>query len=399
MNHTLMETRRKSTIPSAQRSHWLKKALLAFGMISALPTSQAALWESPAWALTADASAGGGYDTNLYARQDGDGDSFVSFLPSLRLFRRSSLTKFEVVADVNAVKFFKYDDEDSVDPSIKLICIYPDSEETLSSQELRAGFVQTSYANSDVGRRVRQSDAELFWEGNVAATGKSSIQGRARLKHTDYHEIDYNTNESFDVGATYNFVSNERLNLGLGYELGLSRSVPDTANSEKTNSVANEVTVRGRGEFLPKVSGRFHIGFASISYTGARESSDQDIVAGAVLDWKARERLEISSKLDRDTYFSPDGIVITRTSVALLAAQELVGGFTVLGEVEGSQSDHERENLQRRDDQIHLKAGLKYAFNDRFSAMANCTWTTQESDLSLYNYDRALFSGLVSCRF
>jgi hypothetical protein len=147
------------------------------------------------------------------------------------------------------------------------------------------------------------------------------------------------------------------------------------------------------------VSGRFHLGATSVEYSGDQERSDWDVIAGAELVWSVHERRSLTSKVNRDIYFSPGGAVTTRSTISLRADQMLTGGFSLLGEVEGSRAEHEQQNSTRRDHSINLRAGIKYAFTDRFSASTQCTWTTQESTLDLYTYDRALVSGNISCRF
>ena len=76
-----------------------------------------------------------------------------------------------------------------------------------------------------------------------------------------------------------------------------------------------------------------------------------------------------------------------------------LGGFSLLGEVEGSQADYEHQSNSRRDNSVSLRGGVRYALTDRLAAGASCTWTTQDSDVSALNYERTLVSGHLSCRF
>ena len=395
----LMETRTAPSIRSGMRKHSFTISAAVIASLGAPATGLAALWESPAWALVGSADGSVGYDSNLYARSGGDGDGFAKIAPQVRLFRRSSLTKFEALADVQAVKYFTKEDEDSIDPSLSLIYSYPETEEALSSQEARALFSQSSSANADVGRRLRQTDAMLSWEGEVVPTGKSAFEGRARLRHTDYKEESYNTNQVAEAGVSYDFVSHARLRFGAGYDIGYGRSEPDSASANETESVSHAFTFRGRGDFLPKVSGRFYIGAVSIEYTGAQDRSDSDVIAGGAIVWAVHERLSVESKINRDIYFSPGGAVTTRSTVAFAANQQLIGGFSVTGEIEGSRAEHEQQNSLRRDHTVNLRTGIKYALTDRFSFSAACTLTNQESDEAFYDYDRALVSGHIFCRF
>ena len=358
----------------------------------------AALWESPGWALVGSAETGAGYDSNLYARADGEEDSFVFATPTLRLFRRASLTQFEVRTQLHATKFFEQTTEDSYDPSLHIGYAYPFTEDTLAAQEVTATLAQSSQANADVGGRLEQRESRLGWEGNISPTGKSVWRGRVSWQHVDYAEENYNTNETFGGGLAYLLVPHEMLQLGAGYDFDFSTSTPQTS-APKTESTQHAFTIRGRGSFSAKITGLFYLGVATIEYSGAQDRSDHDLIAGARLEWAAKERLLLGSQLDRKTYFSPGGDAVTRTSFLIDAAQQLAGGFTLRVGTQFDYSDHRGVSYTRNDFRAGLTGGIEYAFTDRFSASLAGLWATQTSDVSLYEFDRATATGRVLFRF
>jgi len=383
--------------PAPRSPRCLSRSALIAALASAT-TLQAALWESPGWALVGSAEAGGGYDSNLYARADGDEDSFVYAIPTLRLFRHASLTQFEVRTQLHATKFFQETTEDSYDPSLYIGYAYPFTEDTLAAQEINAAFVQSSHANADVGGRLEQRESSLSWEGNISPTGKSVWRGRAGWQRFDYAEDNYNTNETFTAGIAYLLAPHELLQLGAGYGFDFSTSTPQL-DAPKTESLQHSFTLRGRGSFSSKLTGLFYVGFATIDYSGAQDRSDRDVIAGARLEWAARERLLLGSQLDRKSYFSPGGDAVTRTTFLVDAAQQLAGGFTLRVGTQFDYSDHRGVTYVRNDFRAGVTGGIEYAFTDRFSASLTGSWATQTSDIDLYEFDRTTATGRVLLRF
>ncbi len=383
--------------PVRQVRRRIPTALIAGGLLCST-TLHAALWESPGWALVGSAEAGAGYDSNLQARADGEEDVFAFATPTLRLFRRSSLTQFEARTQLQATRFFRETTEDSYDPSLHIGYAYPFTDDTLASQEVNAAFIQSSQANADVGGRLEQRESRLGWEGNISPSGKSLWRGRLAWQRFDYAEENYNTNQTFGGGVAYLLAPHEMLQLGAGYDFDFSTSTPQTG-AAKTESAQHALTLRGRGAFSAKITGLFYLGFAAIEYSGAQDRSDQDVVAGARLEWAARERLLLGTQLDRKTYFSPGGDAVTRTTFLLDAAQQLTGGVTVRVGTQLDYSDHRSVAYTRNDVRAGFTGGIEYAFTDRFSASLAGMWSTQTSDVSLYEFDRTTATGRVLLRF
>jgi Putative beta-barrel porin 2 len=378
----------------------LNRAYLILAVAAMAPTAGgAAVWQSSPWALSPSVATGFGYDSNIFSRANGEGDGFAEITPMLRLSAPPSLTFFSVEASAHAVTYAHWPSQGSVDPALRMQYRYPNQEGVLATREMNAAVSQASVANSDIGRRVRETEWFFDWEGTVAATAKTELQARLSARRLSYGEIDLNTNDSADAGLTLAFVANEKLQLGAGYDFSLSRSVPEVAGGRPTRRVENALTFRGRGEFSPNISGRLYLGLANANYSGAQSRSDLDFVLGADLGWKIRERLHLTAKADRRVYFSPEGDAAQETSAAFELSQEFSGGFSASIGAQGVRTVYRRSTAFRHDTSFPLRMRLDYMVNQRFSAAIEGSWSEQHSDWEFRNYHRTTSSARILYHF
>lgn len=357
------------------------------------------LFSTSGWSLAPELKTRLGYDSNIFARTDGDGDAFLEVEPSLTLARRPSLTALSFEASARATGFLDYSNENSIDPAVRARYRYPEEAGTLPTYEMDASFSQSSVANPDVGRRVRETDWAFRWDGQVKTTSKATLRALLSARRLSYREWDLNVNETVEAGLVMAFVSNPKLELGAGYGLSFSRSLPGMPGLESTNRLANALTLRGRGDFTPNLSGRWYAGLAHATYSKSLDESDLDVVAGADLAVVLRERLQLIIKGGRQVYFSPDGDATRETSAGVEVRQTIAGGFTATFGVQGIRRVYRRVVNYRRDNVFPLRAALDYTIRPRFRAGLEVTWYTQKSDWAFRSYDRTTISARTFHQF
>lgn len=377
------------------------RGIVAAGLLlgGAAPALRAVLWQSDHWALTAAAEGGLGYDSNLLASAGGDGDSYVVAAPAFSLQRLNSLTLLQADFTLRSYSYLDRRDFDSVDPSLVIRLRFPYDQESPATQEFEARASRRSDANRDVGGRLRHDDVNVRWEGTYTATGKIRLIPRLEIRRTDYLTAGYNTNEGATAGFTAAFVANERLQLGAGYDFDYNRSRPDNPAAVQTDSRAHQFTLRGQGEFLPKVTGRFYLGASHNDYRGFVTRTDVDFIAGVSLAWQATARGQLAGKADRLNYFSPDGSTSTRSGVGLEWTHEIAGGFTATLGAEAAKVLYRYTTRTRKDYLYGGHIELRYALTERFSARLHTGYTTQDSNETFGNYKRTTVLASLTARF
>jgi hypothetical protein len=365
----------------------------------ATPVGRAAIFQSDHWALSGEAEAGVGYDSNLFARNGSDGDGYALLEPTFSLQRLNSLTNLKADISVASYTYFTRTDLDSLDPKLTLRVRYPFDEEVEATQELTANASRLTQADANIGTRLRSDNYSVHWEGSFNPTGKLTLLTRTDLRRTDYLTPGYNTNDAATAGLTVDFVSNERLQLGAGYDYEYSRSRPDDSSLPQTQSRQNRYTLSGRGEFLPKVTGNFFLGAGYTVFSGGFTQTEWDFVAGASLVWQATERAQIACKIDRSIDFAPGGAALTHSSLDFEWTQELAGGFTaILGAGAGEVLYHFGTDYQH----FHEYGGrfqLSYALTERLTATLTTSYTKQNSDEFFANYTRGMVYASLITKF
>ncbi len=359
----------------------------------------AAFWQTPRWALGAAAEASTGYDSNLFSRAGSDGDGYVLLTPSLSLRRLNSLTHLEFDTSVRSYTFFDRSDLDSLDPSLSLQVRYPSDEEVLATEEFEAHLSRRTESNADVGGRLRRDDFSARWEGSLKPTGKLTLVPRASFSRTDYLTRGFNTNDFASAGLTLAFVSNERLQLGAGYDYEWSRSKPDNPAVGLTQGRRHVVTLRGRGEFLPKVTGYAFVGASYNDYSGAVNFTDWDLEANASIAWQATIRGTLTGRANRMTYFSADGSATTFSDLGLEWTQELAGGFFASLGAGGGSAEYRSRFRPRTVDHYGATAELRYSLTERFSASVKAGANVQDSDDPFDDYDHYTFLASATYKF
>lgn len=360
----------------------------------------AALWENQRWALSGSAEAGTGYDSNLFARAGSPGDGYLRITPAASLARRNSLTLLKVKVEISSYTYFYQQDLNSLDPSLELRLRYPADEELLATEDLEMNYSRRTEANADVGGRLRSDSFRASWRGSFKPTGKLTLLPRASFEYTDYLTPGYNTNDTVSGGFTVAFVSNERLQLGAGYDYEQSRSEPDNPDKLQTDGRRHSFTVRGRGEFLPKVTGYAYVGASYYDYSGGVNRDGWDPVANISLDWQATARGTLTTRVNYTTYFSPTGFASTITELGLEWTQDLAGGFyATLGVRGGTVDYHHSSGTSSSVDRYSTYGELRYGLTERFSASLKASYAIQDSAVLREDYDHFKVFLNTTCKF
>jgi hypothetical protein len=349
--------------------------------------------------LTSTDQAGIGYDSNLYARADGSGDGYALLTPSLSLQRINSFTYLHLDATVQSYTYFDQPGLNSIDPSVMLAVRYPYDDNLFPTEQFSLGASRSTEENSDVGERLRRQDLSAHWDGNIVASEKTILEGRADFRQIDYLTAGFNDNEFATAGLTLAYVANELLQAGVGYDYEYSVSKPKESNTTESSFRQNLLTVRGQGQFLPKVTGYCFVGLASTENSGNNTRSYLDLEGELSVAWQATERDQLILKVDRQTYFSPDGFAYIPTSVGPEWDKELAGGYSFKVGVNEQQVLYRFGAYTRNDQDYGGYGELRYTLTERYSAAVSVHYTKQDSPEQIINYTRATVFASVACKF
>lgn len=362
--------------------------------------ARAAVWEDPSWALTAKADVTAGYDSNLFGIDGGPSDDFATYRPSLLLERKDSPLTLDTEAWVGWTTFDRETGNDSVDPGVRLTLAFPaNAPDTQPTQTAEVHWIRSTSLNVDVGGRVSQDDAQASYAGNLVDTGKLVVDGRADLDRDEYLGSAYTTVDTATAGTTVSYSPQELFKAGLGYDVTVGRSVPNTGGAGTLDRTEQAVTAQATGEFGPEVTGSVAAGAAYSDYTGYFAYSEWDAIAAADLVWKPRERLSLDLKASRAPSFNADGNVDVDSTVSLTVRQELPRGLAVHADGMVGRASHERVVTYRTDELEGAGSGLDYNLTGKLVVSVDYEWTHQDSDVYPFTYQRHVVTGQVQYSF
>lgn len=361
--------------------------------------ARAALWEDPLWALSGQMSATAGYDSNLFAVNEGPGDAFASLMPSLKLSRRDSLLGFDMEAWIDWTTFLRQTGSDATNPGFRMTLAYPANVETWTIQSAEVHWIRTTSVNFDVGQRISQEDVLAKYEGDLVDTGKTSVIGRLLLDRDEFLGAAFNTIDTESLGTTVDYSPDDLFRTGLGYDLTVGASQPNRPGLAALDQTEQAFTIGAEGEFTPKITGVVSLGAAYSDYTGSYSHYEWDLIAGADISWKPRERLVLDLQVARAPSFNANGDVDVGTSVILGVTQDLGHGFTVRASTQLGRTKHERTVTYRTDAIEGAGIAANYDLTGMLTASAGCNWTRQDSDISRYTYRRHLVTGKLTYKF
>jgi hypothetical protein len=381
----------------------LKRLILAAGIAgfaSGATTAKAAIWEDSLWALSGEADVTVGYDSNLFAIDEGLGDSFATCRPTLLLARKDSMLSLETEVWSDWTTFLKETGNDSVDPGMRMKIGFPANvPDSMPTQTAEIHWIRSTDVNFDVGERVSQDDALLKYEGCLVDTGKLSVSGRASFDRDEYLGATFSTIDTGSLGSTLSYAPQPLFKAGVGYDLTLGRSEANSGDAAALDQTEQAFTFQAEGEFTPKVTGTVSVGAAFSQYEGFFSQSQWEAVASADVIWSPVQRLDVDLRAVRAPSFNADGDVDVGSSLALELRQELSDGFAARIDAQVGRTDHEQIATYRKDSIEGAGAGFDYNLVGRLTFSAGFQWTRQNSDVSRFTFGREVITGKLTYRF
>ena len=337
---------------------------------------------------------GVGYDSNIFATNNGGGDFFESASLELEYRRKAGLIGVDGTLGWNFSKFDKFASENFANPHLR-VEFTKDKGRTTGSLQLSAA--RESRAETEINIRTTSwnYDSNLNLKYPVidrySLTGQLGYNLRDILKNVDLVNI-----RTFTAGSELNYAYTSARDLLAGYRF---RATNTTAPSE---SYDHSFTVGTSGKLLSKLNGSARFGY-QIRQSKRRDGLDEtygDFTASVSTAWTLTRRFTLTGTLSRDfSTLATDTSV--ETTAANLEAQFAAkakfslfastgGGYTRFLGVRGG---------NRRDTYFTFNAGANYAMNDHLKLTLTYGYYKNWSTLPISDYDRHTVSLNVSSRW
>lgn len=329
----------------------------------------------------------GGYDSNLFARNDADGDVYLSVAPELQFLRQAGKGTIDFSTGVDITRFVDLTEEDFEDLFASFDVTYPVHPDSPLSGGIFAAFTQQSAAIDLVNTRVRTETTSVGADTLYRVSERLGLRNNLTYEHTDIEEFSNIKAYAGKFGLQWFY--SEKLSFFGDYRIRQSQSSGENPFDEQSVDNLDHTLFFGAvGDLRPRVTGTAALGYQHTDAQGA-ESDGNLFVASADLLWDWRPRTRVRLNASRDVDVSPTDETVETTSVSLELDHDIDPKITLTGML-GYRDFSFRGAGNRQDDAVFTGAGLRYVFTRYWNAGLNYDFTLNSSNTPEADFTRHL---------
>lgn len=253
-------------------------------------------------------------------------------------------------------------------------------EQSQTTQDVQAIIESTTYGGGGTAR--------------VSLTEKTSVGIGASYGHTDNKTALTVDRTTYSVPVNYFFAIRPKVDLSAG--LTYTHTDVDAALGDSDDYYFN---VGAQGEFTPKLSGNFDIGYTVRESDGGLGASDSEgtigLNAGLDYAWTPKTGFSLDARRGFDT--GSFGQSQETTSVTLGASSALTTALSVNASVAYTMTDYSVGG--RTDDFIVFNTGANYTINQHVTLSASYSHYDNSSDVAPAEFSANIFSLSANFRY
>lgn len=223
---------------------------------------------------------------------------------------------------------------------------------------------------------VRRDTYAAGVDGEYAVTVKSKVGLAGRYGRTQYKSAGFTDQENFSVPVNYYFAITEKVDLSAGVRY--RKTDVKTVNGDSEDYYFN---VGARGEFTPKLSGKFSVGYNLREPEASTADDESSIGLDAGFAFAYSPKTSFTLDLSNDFETGADASGIEASSISVGASTSLTAALSVRGSVGYSMFDY-LGGASREDEYLTAGLGLSYIYNDHVSFDASYSLNDNDSDLA-----------------
>jgi hypothetical protein len=340
------------------------------------------------------AEVGFGYDSNIFATRDGDGDSSINGSVLLEYQRMAGMLGVNANVGWTYAQFNRYEDENFSNPRFEFE-LTKNSGRTTGSARISAQ--KENRADSAINLRTESWNYAGDLTVKYPVIERYSLSGKLGYDHQDFEDntalVDIRT---YSAGADLFYALNSERDLTAGYRYRTTDTTADTTDRDHAFNVGVE------GKIIPKLNGSARIGVQNreIDHLVEQDSSHTSLMAELSTTWTVTTRFSLTGDLSKDfaTLATNESVDTTSASLsAQYAVNSKTAAFAAAGY--GHLRFIESDPPVRRDVYATFNLGLAYTFNDRLKITGTYGYFQNWSTLDLSDFDRHSFSINVSSRW
>ncbi|HNC22893.1 MAG TPA: outer membrane beta-barrel protein [Opitutaceae bacterium] len=334
-------------------------------------------------------SAGIGYDSNLFAHNQGGGDTLYTASVLAEYTRRAGWIGVNASVGLNLSQFVDHTDQNSTDPRLALEFVKGGGRTTGG---LSLSAVREHRADSAANLRAES------WNYNGTLTVKYPVMERYSVAGTagyseQVYDAKYNLSnlQTTSIGADLLYALESDRDLILGYRY----RVVDSSRNAAFNDQSFTVGVSGR--VMGRLTGSLRVGYQIRDPRNHTIGGDfRGLTALGELTYTPSKRFSVSGQLSRDLSVTSTDLSVDTFSGSITPRLTFNSRISVFANVGGGTTRFLGINAAGRRDQFftfgggvdytisqHLKAELAYTYFQNWSSLAYADYARNYYTLSL----------------
>jgi polysaccharide biosynthesis protein VpsM len=340
--------------------------------------------------LFVTASVTGQFDDNIYLDNTNEqDDTILSFTPGVDLvFGKGSATKGNAYY---REEIRRYSDHDAQDTELSSLGFRSSTTSGNTKFDLNGSYAQVAQNDNDVrasGSLVRRKIGNLSGLGEFGLTSKTSLGLGATYLDTNYGPSTFSDSSVWSVPVDVYIKATAKLDWSVGYRYR------DTAlDGAGKDSQDHFVSIGGRGEFSPKLTGQVRVGYNQRSFDGGGD--DDSFGLDASLTYAYSDKTSYRVYVNND--FGNSGLGESTKNFTWSAS--MTNRLTNQWYLTGAVNYRGTEYPTRSDDYFEGLVALAYTYNDYVNFSASYTYRNNDSDASFYQFSNSVLSFGANIRY
>lgn len=342
-----------------------KRPLALLTTLAATPAFAApflAIGENAELFLTASTSVR--FEDNIdYAPSGAErSDEIFEFTPGLELvFGKSSLTRGSLSI---YERFIAYSNNTQFNDQLFNAVFSSTYDGAKLSVKTNASYRELSQTTQDVQAIIGSTRVAAGVGGELALTEKTKIGVGFQYDNHDYDPPALADRTTYTVPVNYYFAIRPKLDLSAGVryrKTDVSQGNPDSEDFF--------FNVGARGEFTPKLTGSFNIGYTIRDTEGGSDDSLLGFDAGLAYAYSPKTQITLDASNDFDT--GSAGNNQEKSSITLGASSMISPAFSLRSSITYQHIDYVGVGGGRTDDYVIFSAGATYILNQHINFAAS----------------------------
>lgn len=252
-----------------------------------------------------------------------------------------------------------------------------------------AGYHELNQNTVDVRGLIRRDVGNIDTNAEVTVSELTSVGVALNYLHENYHPTNFVDDDTLAVPLKFYYKWTPKVDLSLGY----TYSNYDAKNGLAPNSRDHFFNVGARGEFTPKLTGSFAVGYTERNTSGFGNRSLLGLDSSFAFELTPKSTLQLGATNQFGT--SPQGLQQKNFTVNLLDTTKLTEEFSVNAGVSYRRIGYDT----RSDDYWEATIGGAYVVNANVRLVAAYVYRTYNTDLTGSDFTNNVFSVAANLRY